>query len=60
MFQVQYYSITNFQSDYNSTVINKPELTVYSTNTKVDALSTHSKLNIDILNLTSTSLFTKN
>ncbi len=34
---------TNFQSDWNSKSINQPDLTVYSTNTKVDALSTYSK-----------------
>jgi hypothetical protein len=32
---------TNFQSDWNSTVINKPDLTVYATNSNLNSLSTN-------------------
>ena len=36
----------NFQSDWNSTIINKPDLSVYATNTNLNTLSSYSYLNI--------------
>ena len=48
---------TNFQSDYNSTVINKPDLTGYATTTNLNNLSTNSTLSINNLNATSTTIF---
>ena len=47
---------TNFQSDYNSTVINTPNLSVYATNTNLNSLSTNATLSINNLNSTSTTI----
>ncbi len=47
---------TNFQSDWDSTIINKPDLTVYATNTNLNSLSTNSILSINHVHLRSTSL----
>ncbi len=41
---------TNFQSDWNSTIINKSDLSVYATNTNLNSLSSYSYLNITNLN----------
>ena len=38
--------LNNFQSDWNSTIINKPDLSVYATNTNLNTLSSYSYLNI--------------
>ena len=46
-----------FPADWNTTVSNRPDLIVYATNTKINNLSTFSKLNIDNLNYTSTTIF---
>ena len=46
-----------FPADWNTTVSNRPDLTVYATNTNLNSLSTFSKLNIDNLNSTSTTIF---
>ncbi len=50
--------------DWNSTVINKPDLSVYATNTNLNNISTNSKLSINNhttsisnLNTTSTTIF---
>ena len=40
----------NFQSDWNSTIINKPDLTVYATNTNLNSISSSSTLSINNLN----------
>ena len=57
---IQYTNIdnkpTNFQSDYNSTVINTPNLSVYATNTNLNSLSTSSTLSINNINATSTTI----
>jgi hypothetical protein len=50
---------TNFQSDWNSTITNKPDLTVYATNSNLNNLSTNSILGINNLNAPSTTLFNK-
>ncbi len=47
---------TNFQSDWNSTIINKPDLTVYASNSNLNNLSTNSILSINNLNATSTTI----
>ena len=47
---------TNFQSDYNSTVINTPNLSVYATNTNLNSLSSNATLSINNLNSTSTTI----
>ena len=49
---------TNFQSDWSSTIINKPDLTVYALTTNLNNLSTNSILSITNLNNTSTTLIT--
>ena len=47
-------------SNLNYTAItNKPDLSVYATNTNLTSISTFSKLNIDNLNATSTTIFNK-
>ena len=48
---------TNFQSDWNSTIINRPDLTVYATTLNLNSLSTNSTLSINNLNATSTTIF---
>ena len=57
---IQYTNIdgkpTNFQSDYNSTVINTPNLSVYATNTNLNSLSTSSTLSINNINATSKTI----
>ncbi len=40
----------NFQADWNSTVINKPDLTIYATNTKLNNISSSSTLSINNIN----------
>jgi hypothetical protein len=47
----------NIQSDWNTTIINKPDLTTYATITNLNSLSTNSTFSINNLNATSTSLF---
>ena len=47
---------TNFQSDWNNTIINKPDLTVYGTTSNLNSLSTNSILSINNLNATSTTI----
>ena len=44
------------QADWNSTIINKPDLTLYATTTNLNGLSTNSILSINNLNTTSTTL----
>ncbi len=46
--------LNNFQSDWNSTIINKPDLTQYALNSDINRLST--TLLINNLNATSTTL----
>ncbi len=48
---------TNFQSDWLTTIINKPDLTVYATNTNLNSLSTNSIFSINNINTTSTTIF---
>ena len=46
-----------FPADYNSTVINTPNLSVYTINTDLNSLSTNSVLSICNLNATSTTIY---
>ena len=48
---------TNFQTDWLTTVSNRPDLTVYATNTSLNSLSTNSTLSINNINATSTTIF---
>ena len=58
---LQYSNIDNkpsyFRADYNSTVINTPNLSLYATNTNLNNLSSNSTLSINNLNATSTTIF---
>ena len=45
-----------FSADYNSTVINAPNLSVYATNTNLNSLSSNATLSINNLNATSTTI----
>ena len=45
-----------FPADYNSTVINTPNLSVYATNTNLNSLSSNATLSINNLNTTSTTI----
>ena len=47
---------SNFQSDWNTTVINKPDLSVYATNTNVNNLSSQSYFLTNYTNLNSLSV----
>jgi trimeric autotransporter adhesin len=52
--------LNNFQSDWNSTIINKPDLTVYATNTNLNSLSSQSYFltnytNLSLLNVSGTT-----
>ena len=49
---------TNFQTDWLTTVSNRPDLTVYATNTNLNSLSTNSTLSINNLITTSNTIFT--
>ena len=49
---------TNFQTDWLTTVSNRPDLTVYATNTNLNSLSTNSALSINNLITTSNTIFT--
>jgi len=46
----------NFPSDWLTTVSNRPDLTVYATNSNLNSLSTNSILNINNLQSTSTTI----
>ena len=51
------YKPNNFPSDWLTTVSNRPDLTVYATNSNLNSLSTNSILNINNLQSTSTTIF---
>jgi len=59
---LQYNNIDNkpsyFPSDYNSTIINTPNLSVYATNTNLNNVSTQSYIDIPNIKTTSTTIFT--